>query len=115
MDEGGSPILPPIDVLAGLPLQVSGDFLNLAPPRTGIVCEVTEFARVGLDVCHIFLVSRIAPEDENLVLRPALLADCIHIDLPQASRHGLRRAPCSRIGKAFTFSKVNNARRIENR
>lgn len=50
-------------------LQECADLLKLTATRAGVVEEVTELARVGLDLCCALLVLGVAAHDQNLVLR----------------------------------------------
>lgn len=59
-------------------LEKCTDLLNLGPAAGGVEKQVAQLAAVGLDVDSAFGDSRIALEDEDLVLGPALLLDGLH-------------------------------------
>ena len=59
-----------VHISAGLLLQVRPNFLHLTTSCANIVEEVAEFAGVGLDITHVFLVFGIAFQDQNLMFWP---------------------------------------------
>lgn len=65
------PYFPFMYIIRSLLFQERSDFLKFAATGAGIVEEVAEFARVGLDFGDILLVPRITLQNENLMLWPA--------------------------------------------
>lgn len=72
------PNLPSPDILGRPLLEKQPDLLQLAASRARIVEQVAELRRVGFDGQHALLEARVAFEDEDLMFRPARLADGIH-------------------------------------
>ena len=66
------------DIASRFLLQKCSHFLELTPPRAGIVKQIAELARVWLDVDSAFLEMRVAPEDQYLVFGSYSLAHGIH-------------------------------------
>jgi hypothetical protein len=65
--------------ILGRPLvQKVADFLQLTAPRAGIVKQVAQLARVGLDLGVVLLEFGVAFEDEDLVLWATRLPCCVH-------------------------------------
>lgn len=60
--------------------KVIADLLQLASSRAGIIQQVAQLTRVRLDLDGIFLMTRVAFENQDLVLWPKLLADCLHCE-----------------------------------
>lgn len=59
-------------------LEVGTNFLNLGATAGGVVKQVAELAAVGLDINGSLCRPRIAFEDQDLVLWPALVLNGIH-------------------------------------
>lgn len=66
------------DIAGGALVEKVADLLQLTPPRAGVVQQVAELARIGLDLHVVLVMSRVAVEHQDLVLRPAFLPDCVH-------------------------------------
>ena len=66
------------DIARCLPLQKGADLLYFATPRRSIVEEIAEFAGIGLHINGALDSSRIAFQDQDLVLRAALLLNSLH-------------------------------------
>lgn len=62
-------------------LQECANLLDLATPRRGIVQEVAQLAGVGLDINGALDCSRVAFQDQDLVLGATLLLDGLHWSL----------------------------------
>lgn len=54
--------------------------MQLAPACTGIVEQVAELTRVRLDLDIVLLVTRVAFQDQDLVLGAALLTQGMHFN-----------------------------------
>ena len=65
-------------VVPCLLLQEAAHLGDLATSRARIIEEVTELARVRLDIGYIFLILGVALQDQDLVLWPTRLANFAH-------------------------------------
>ena len=84
--EGGYiPISEIVDIVLCPLKQKVADFLKLAPAGAGIVEQVAQLTRVGLDLDIVLLVTRVAFQDQDLVLGAALLTQGMHFNDSTAS------------------------------
>lgn len=96
-----------VDIASRLFFQEAPDLLDLGPSRLGVEEQVAELARVGLDVDGPFCCPRVAFQDEDLVLWPALLLEGVHDGraksggcvMPQVREEEERRKTDNRIGR----------------
>lgn len=66
------------DIAGGPLVQKIANLLQFTSASTRVVQQVAELAGIGLDLDIVLLVTRIALQDQDLMLGPAFLAYSIH-------------------------------------
>ena len=69
-----------VDVTGRLLLEEAADFLDFCAARLAVEQEVAQLARVGLHIDGALDGSRVALEDQDLVLGPAFLLNGVHFE-----------------------------------
>lgn len=90
------------NVVCRLLLQKGPHLLKFAPSGTGIVKQIAELTWVWFDFSNALLKPGVALQDEDLVLRPAGLAHCMHWSGEEWSVGDVEKRVCIGLVRGIT-------------